>query len=100
MNLIYLLVLQCGLFYISKPSPQNIPGSASSSAALQISLVFRRAASQQATVEYTLITLNSPDCGLYPIDKFPVRVQYRDTSPGLGRSREWVSLDSMIATSK
>ena len=65
--------------------------------------VARRTAPQQATVEYTLITLNSPDCKLYPVDKFPVRVQYRLTAnPGLtsDRSREWISLESMIAKSK
>ena len=94
-NLIYLLILQCGLFSFSQPSPHEARSSVS--AALPIPQVFRRSASQQATVEYTLITLNSPDCGLYPVDKFPVRVQYRDTSPGLGK---WISLDSMIATSK
>ena len=29
------------------------------------------------TVEYTLITANSPDCEPYLVDSFPVRVQYR-----------------------
>ena len=32
------------------------------------------------TVEYTLITANSPDCEPSLVDKFPVRVQYRTIS--------------------
>jgi hypothetical protein len=96
MNLIFFLILQCGLFCLSTPSPRSISGSA----ALPTARVARRTASQQASVEYTLITLNSPDCGLYPIDKFPVRVQYRLTNSGLSTSGEWISLESMIAKSK
>ena len=105
MNLFYLLIFQCGLFCLSKASPRSISGSVSPSgaAAPPTHRVARRTASQQATVEYTLITLNSPDCKNYTVDKFPVKVQYRVTAnPGLtsDRSREWISLDSMIEKSK
>ena len=34
------------------------------------------------SVEYTLITANSPDCEPSLVDNFPVRVQYRKTRPG------------------
>ena len=95
MNLFYLLIFQCGLL-------RSISGSVSPSgaAAPPTHRVARRTASQQATVEYTLITLNSPDCKDYPVDKFPVRVQYRITNLDLSTSREWISLESMIAKSK
>ena len=36
------------------------------------------------SVEYTLITANSPDCEPSLVDNFPVRVQYRKTRPGNG----------------
>ena len=36
------------------------------------------------TVEYTLITVNSPDCEPSLVDSFPVRVQYRTISDGDG----------------
>ena len=104
MNLFFLLIFQCGLFYLSKASPRSISGSLSPSgaAAPPTHRVARRTASQQATVEYTLITLNSPDCKDYPVDKFPVRVQYRITNSDLSTSdsREWISLESIIAKSK
>ena len=104
MNLFYLLIFQCGLLCLSKSSPRSISGSVSPSgaAAHPTHRVARRTASQQATVEYTLITLNSPDCKDYTVDKFPVTVQYRITNSDLSTSREWISLamESMIAKSK
>ena len=100
MNSIDLFVLQCILFSISQPSPYEARNTISATSSLsegsQTSRVFRRTASSQPqppssdgfTVEYTLITVNSPDCESSPVDKFPVRVQYRDASPD-GTPGEW-----------
>ena len=96
MSSVYLFVLQCILFSFSQPSPyearDTISATSSLSEGSQTPRVFRRTASSAQpqppasdgfNVEYTLITVNSPDCESTPIDKFPVRVQYRDTSPGI-----------------
>ena len=102
MNLNYLFVLQCGLFSFVQSSPHDARSSvsagtaSSSSGASRKQRLFRRNVPPRlSTIEYTLMTLNSPDCESSLADNFPVRVQYRELSPDRTPGK-WMNLNSTI----